>query len=66
MKKLLLLPALCLMVASCCGDSKDSYGNSNQTQASQSADWEITTKVKGSIMSSGDSFAVPPENWTLE
>jgi len=59
MKKLLLLPVLCLMVTSCCGDSKDSYGNSNRmsSNSNQSADWEITTKVKGSIMSSGDSLS---------
>ncbi len=57
MKKILLLPALCAMLVSCCGDGKDSYGNSTQTQSSQSADWEITTKVKGSIMASGDSLS---------
>ena len=47
------------MVVSCYGDSKDGSENSSPmpSTSSQSADWEITTKVKGSIMASGDSLS---------
>ena len=48
----------CVLLASCCGscrsDDENYVGQGSQTQ---SADWQITTKVKSSIMSDGSLSA---------
>ena len=49
MKKLLLIPAMCLVCFAC---SSGTNCNNNGVQSQEtSADWAITTKVKSSIMS---------------
>jgi hyperosmotically inducible protein len=59
MKKNLLLPVLCLVALSGCGNSTDSYGNSNRmgSNSAQMTDSEISTKVKASINGSQDSLS---------
>lgn len=48
MKKLLLIPALCLLYVGC--DSGNRMNNSQEQTQETSSDWEITTKVKSAIM----------------
>jgi hyperosmotically inducible periplasmic protein len=53
MKKLLLIPALCVLCCAC--NTKNNNNGNNPDDQNQSgetsADWEITTKVKAQIMS---------------
>jgi hyperosmotically inducible protein len=52
MKKLLLIPALCLVCAACCGNGGGCGSNNDQVQSQEmSSDWSITTKVKAEILS---------------
>lgn len=49
MKKILLIPAICLLCISCNANTNDHSSEPNQTQ-SQPADWEITASVKKNLM----------------
>jgi hyperosmotically inducible protein len=49
MRKLLLIPAMCLFCAAC--SSNGSNSNDGVKTHETSADWEITTKVKSTILS---------------
>jgi osmotically-inducible protein OsmY len=55
MKKKLLIPAICLLLASCSCNTNctDCSNKDNQTQSksTQPADWEITASVKKNLMS---------------
>src|SRR5271155_5094843 len=46
MKKLLLIPTLCLLCVACCGNGCNSGVQSEQN----SSDWSITAKVKSEIL----------------
>jgi len=49
MKKILIASAMCLACLAC---SRDNYNNRNTAQSEEnSPDWQITTKVKSSILS---------------
>jgi osmotically-inducible protein OsmY len=50
MKKLLLIPVLCLGLFSCCHECKDKNGNPCVKSEDQSSDWSITTRVKSAIL----------------
>jgi hyperosmotically inducible periplasmic protein len=51
MKKLLLIPTLCLVCAACCGKSSCGSSNNDQVQSQETtSDWAITTKVKAEIL----------------
>ena len=48
----------CVLLGSCCGTCGTSDGSVGQGQQSnQTSDWQITTKVKSSIMSDGSLSA---------
>lgn len=57
MKKLLFIPAICILCASCGNNSSNPNGNSNSCSngnnqmQSQPSDWEITANVKKNLMS---------------
>jgi hyperosmotically inducible protein len=48
MKKILIASAMCLACLAC---SRDNYNNNSAQSEQNSPDWEITTKVKSSILS---------------
>jgi len=56
MKKILFIPAICILCASCNGNSNNSRGNSNDysngnnQMQSQPSDWDITANVKKNLM----------------
>lgn len=49
MKKMLFIPAMCILCASSYSNSND-YSNANNQVQSQPADWEITANVKKNLM----------------
>ena len=49
MKKLLLIPVLCVFCIGCNNSKTDSYKEKSSQE--NSSDWQITTKVKAAIMS---------------
>jgi hyperosmotically inducible protein len=56
MKKILLLPAICALFVSCNGNSNNNLADANdmdqmQSNSEQPSDWDITTRVKKTIMS---------------
>ena len=62
MKKILLIPALCILCVSCNGNSNDRHGHSKDCSSgnchmkSQPSDWDITASVKKSLMT-GNSLS---------
>ncbi len=52
MKKILFIPALCILCASCNSDSGNvlGYSSGNNKEQSQPADWEITANVKKTLL----------------
>jgi hyperosmotically inducible periplasmic protein len=55
MKKILLIPAVCLMFVSCNSNTNpndsSNEDNRNQSNSTQPSDWEITAAVKKNLMS---------------
>jgi hyperosmotically inducible protein len=58
-KKILFIPVICILCASCNSNSSNPNGNSNDysngnnQMQSQPSDWEITANVKKNLMSDG-------------
>jgi osmotically-inducible protein OsmY len=56
-KKILFIPAICVLFVSCTGNSNNPNGNSNDysngnnQMQSQPSDWDITANVKKNLMS---------------
>lgn len=48
-KKILFIPAICILCASCSGNSND-YSNGNNQMQSQPSDWDITANVKKTLV----------------